>query len=86
MSDASVELLRVFSRPGCHLCEQLIEQLLPLVEGELKVEVVNIDADEDLISRFATRIPVVEFRSNEVCQYHLDVPAIQAILVDINNS
>jgi len=68
------------------LCEDLIEQLLSLVEGELKVEVVNIDANDDLTNRYATRIPVVEFRSNEVCQYHLDVPAIQAILVDIGNS
>ena len=86
MIDQVQETIRVYSRPGCHLCEELIEQLLPLVDGKLGIQVVDIDSNEDLVAALGSRIPVVEFRSKEVCQYHLDVPAIQAILVDLDRS
>lgn len=86
MTDQVQETLRVYSRPGCHLCEQLIEQLLPLVDGKLSIQVVDIDSDEDLVAALGTRIPVVEFRAKEVCQYPLDLPAMQAILVALDRS
>ena len=31
--------ISVYSRQGCHLCEQLIEELLPLIRGRLDLEV-----------------------------------------------
>ena len=74
--------LRVYSRPGCHLCEQLIEELLPLVRGQLNVDVVDIDSRPDWQDDYGTRIPVVEFNAETVCQYTLDVAAIQRILVE----
>ena len=39
--------LQVYSRRGCHLCEQLIEELLPLVRGHLAVDVRDIDSRDD---------------------------------------
>jgi len=72
--------LRVFSRRGCHLCEQLLEVLLPLVRGRLVVEVVNIDEDEQLRQEYGTRIPVLEYAGQFVCQYTLDENALQGIL------
>lgn len=72
--------LRVFSRRGCHLCEQLLEVLLPLVRGRLAVEVVNIDEDEQLRREYGTRIPVLEYAGQFVCQYTLDENALQGIL------
>ena len=72
--------LRVYSRPGCHLCEELIESLLPLIRGRLELEVVDIDSRPDWQEEFGTRIPVVEFAGRFICQYTLDQAAINALL------
>lgn len=47
----------LYTRPGCHLCEQagtLLEQY------GLAVRRVNIDEDEELRSKYDNCIPVVE--------------------------
>lgn len=75
--------LRIYSRPGCHLCEQLLEDLMPLVRGRLEIEVVNIDDDADLGREYGMRIPVIEFAGQFICQYTLDESAIRAILDDL---
>lgn len=75
--------LRIYSRPGCHLCEQLLEDLLPLVRGRLEVEVVNIDDDADLRREYGTRIPVLEYAGQFVCQYTLEDSAIRKILANL---
>jgi hypothetical protein len=84
--DSSLDSLRVYSRPGCHLCEKLVEELMPLVRGRLQVEVVDIDSSPEWQRRFAIRIPVLEFRGQMVCQYTLDVGAIQGILAKLPGS
>ena len=66
----------VYSRPGCHLCEQLVEELLPLVRGRAEVTVRNIDEDPALAERHGARIPVVELKSREICHFRLDRDAI----------
>ena len=72
--------LRVYSRQGCHLCEELIEELLPLVRGRLEVEVCDIDTREEWRRRYDTRVPVIEYDGELICQYHLDREALAGIL------
>lgn len=72
--------LIVYSRQGCHLCEQLIEELLPLLRGRLELTVRDIDTREDWRAAYNTRIPVVEYDGKLVCQYHLDRDALTSIL------
>ena len=72
--------LVVYSREGCHLCEQLIEELLPMIRGSLDLDVRDIDRRADWHAEYNTRIPVVEFEDEFVCQYTLDRPAIQTIV------
>lgn len=75
--------LRIYSRPGCHLCEQLLENLMPLVRGRVDIQVVNIDDDAELGREYGTRIPVVEYAGRFVCQYMLDEGAIRIILDEL---
>ena len=58
----------------------MLEDLLPLVRGRLEVEIVNIDDDIDLSREYATRIPVLEYAGEFVCQYTLEGNAIRKIL------
>jgi hypothetical protein len=52
--------VRLYSRPGCHLCE-IVEDLLDEVAREcpLDLEVLDITTDMDLFERYRYEIPVV---------------------------
>jgi hypothetical protein len=75
-----LKTLHIYSRQGCHLCEQMIEELLPLVRGRFDIVVHDIDTREDWKSKYDTRIPVLEYDGEFVCQYHLDPDALARIL------
>jgi hypothetical protein len=75
-----VPALQVYSRPGCHLCEVLIEELLPLVRGALAVEVRDIESRPDWLRKYEVRVPVVEYEDRLICQYSLDREAISDLL------
>ena len=70
----------VFSRQGCHLCEVLIDQLLPLLRGKADVAVYDIDTRPDWREKYAVRIPVLEFEGQVVSQFRLDHEAVKLIL------
>jgi predicted thioredoxin/glutaredoxin len=72
--------LDIYSRQGCHLCDVLIEQLLPLVHGRLDVVVHDIDTRDEWREKYDTRVPVVEYDGELVCQYHLDPGALERVL------
>ena len=76
--------LYVYSRRGCHLCDVLVEALLPLVRGRLDIEVRDIDSRDDWKERFDARVPVVEYEGEVVCQYRLDQPSIESLLAKLD--
>ena len=72
--------LTVYSRQGCHLCEELIESLLPLVRGRLDVEVIDVDTSAVLRETYGERVPVLEHSGRFICQYFLDEAAVRSLL------
>lgn len=52
----SVSQVILYSRPGCHLCD---DAKLLLEQHGLQPEVVNIDADPELRQRYTQCVPVV---------------------------
>lgn len=73
---------RVYSRPGCHLCEDLLDELLPLVRGRAVVETRNIEDDPRWLSDYVLRIPVVECAGEVLCEGRLDRAAVLQHLAD----
>ena len=73
-------VLQVFSRRGCHLCEQMIEELLPLAKGRAEVIVCDIDTRDDWRQEYDVRIPVLKYDGEFICQYHLDREALARFL------
>lgn len=66
--------LALYSRPGCHLCEDLRELCERLKsEFPLQLTEVNVDADPALAARYGAEVPVllidgrkaVKFRTTE---------------------
>lgn len=72
--------IRVYSRQGCHLCELLIEELLQLLHRRHALEIRDIDSDTDWQRQFGERIPVVEIDGRVICEYRLDVAAVEKAL------
>jgi len=72
----------VYSRPGCHLCEQAIEQIVALHEEGYRFELheVDIESHDLLLRRYLERIPVVEVDGAEVSELILDRDALEAKL------
>jgi hypothetical protein len=72
--------IQVYSRQGCHLCEVLIEELLPLVNGKLDLEIRDIDSNPEWHEKYFMDIPVVEYEGHVICMHFLDRDAITGIL------
>ena len=52
--------LRLLSRPGCHLCDEMKERLDPITrEAGISVSIVNVDSDTALSARWGNEIPVL---------------------------
>jgi glutaredoxin len=66
-------LLTVYSRPGCHLCEDAMAALLRL-QDELgfELEELDISLDEELHRCYFERIPVVALDGEELCEYFVE--------------
>ena len=66
-------LFLLYSRPGCHLCEQLQDELSGLLAGGPHgIQVVDVDADRDARVRWGHKIPVLMLDGELVCRGVLD--------------
>jgi c-di-GMP-related signal transduction protein len=72
----------VYSRSGCHLCEEAIAQIIGLHEEGYRfgLHEVDIESDDLLLRRYLERIPVVEVDGIEVSELILDREALRARL------
>jgi glutaredoxin len=72
----------LYSRPGCHLCEEALEALVALRDDGYRFELleVDIESEESLLRRMLERIPVVEVDDEPVSELVLDEAAVRARL------
>ncbi len=64
----------LYSRPGCHLCEEAKEQMAPLLRKfEARLREVNIDEDVLLRERYTNDVPVVFLGSRKVAKHRVNL-------------
>jgi hypothetical protein len=73
-------MLTLYSRPDCHLCEAMHEELAPLLPGRGQVSVVDISGDAELERRYGLRIPVLTAGDEELSFYRLDRSRVERYL------
>jgi len=68
-----MSLLTVYSKPGCHLCEEALVALRAL-QGEFAFDLLvrDISSDEALHRAYFERIPVVDLDGEELCEYFVE--------------
>ncbi len=67
--------LKVLSRSYCHLCDDMIAALKAFRgrnQVEFDIEVIDVDADAELESKYGDKVPVLLQGENEICHYFLD--------------
>lgn len=79
--------LTLYSRNGCHLCEEM-EGLLNDFSAGLSFTVcrINIDSDPALREKFNVTVPALYLGDREVCHHFLDLVALKAALLEITQS
>lgn len=74
-------MLVLYSRPGCHLCEDMERALEPLLRSiPASLEVIDVDSDPKLRSRYGLRVPVLALDGHIVCEARLDADAVRDAL------
>ena len=70
--------LTLYSRPGCHLCDEMKKQIAPLVSKFLaNLREVNIDDDPILRQRYTDEVPVLFLGSRKVAKYAVDIEQLR---------
>lgn len=72
--------IQYYSRAGCHLCEVMLEELLPLVRGRADIEMCDVDSRPDWCEKYDTRVPVIENAGQLISEYPLDYGAVRRFL------
>lgn len=70
--------LTLYTRGGCHLCEEMKAQLEPLLrEFGVELREVDVDTDAMLAGRFGEEVPVLLLDGRKVAKHHLDVKQLR---------
>ena len=80
----------LYSRSYCHLCDDMLAALNKLLadsEFEFAVDVIDVDADSDLVALYDELVPVLiatkqGHEPTQLCHYFLDEPAVRSFLLD----
>jgi hypothetical protein len=77
-----VRVVTLYTRPGCHLCDEAREAILAMRAelGPFELREVDIDSDDSLHARYLERIPVVEVDGAVVSELGLEPDRLRASL------
>jgi hypothetical protein len=73
--------LTIYSRPGCHLCEDMMAVIdrLPL-RDTLDVRLIDISSNDDLERRYGLDIPVLLVNGTEVAKHRVSEAELSRLL------
>ena len=77
----------LYTRPGCHLCEEAKEQILAAdCSDSYLLEEVNIDSDPALVKRYGMKIPVITINGAGAFMYRVTAKEFREALNDVSIS
>lgn len=73
--------LTIYSRPGCHLCEEM-KAVVERVRREHAFELTerDISGNPDLEQRYGQEIPVLELDGKRIAKYRIDETGLERAL------
>ena len=77
--------LTVYSKPGCHLCEEAVRVLTRLqAETPFTLEEINIEDDPALFAEYSEQIPVVLLNGEFLFEYTVEEDRLRQVLREEN--
>ncbi len=77
----------LYTRPGCHLCEEAKEQIGPLLRSAgARLSEVNIDADPALRPLYDYDVPVILLGARKVAKHRVDLEQFRRQLDEARRS
>ena len=76
-------VLTLYSRPGCHLCDDMkaiVDRVVGHNSSRISVEEVDISTDPDLESRYGVEIPVLLVDGRKAAKYRITEEELRKIL------
>jgi glutaredoxin len=74
----------VYSRPGCHLCDDAKEAIHNAgCDDSFTLEVINIETSRDLLLKYQFDIPVVTINGEESFRHRVDTIEFKNRIVSI---
>jgi glutaredoxin len=71
----------LYTRPGCHLCDDAREALLRVRQRTpFALDEIDIESDDELHRAYLERIPVIELDGEHLFDYFVDEQALSARL------
>jgi len=78
-------LLLLYTRRGCHLCEAAEDMLVAHARAGT-VEIIDVDGESDLQSRYGDRVPVLVANGAVVMEGRFDEPELARLLNSAESS
>ena len=68
--------LTIYSKPGCHLCDQMKSLVLRVIAAqsnghEFALDEIDISGDPELLDRYGLEIPVLVIDGKKVAKYRV---------------
>jgi hypothetical protein len=79
----AVIALRLYTRPGCHLCDVMKDVVRTVAHAAIApvtIEEIDISKDADLEARYGLEIPVLEVNGKKVAKYRIGEDELTRIL------
>lgn len=77
----------LYTRPGCHLCDEAKAQISPLLRrAGARLRQVNIDADPALRTRYSLDVPVIFLGARKVAKLRVDLEQFRRQLDEARSS
>jgi thiol-disulfide isomerase/thioredoxin len=77
--------LTLYSRPGCHLCDEMkavVQRVVGAAGVPATVEEIDISTDSDLDERYGLEIPVLLIDGRKAAKYRVTEEALTRLLHD----
>lgn len=72
--------LALYTREGCHLCEEMLAALEPWARARnAPIAILDVDADPDARRRYGYRVPVLMLDGEPAAHGHLDLEALERL-------
>jgi glutaredoxin len=77
----------LYTRPGCHLCDDAKSQIAPLLAtAGARLREVNVDADPVLRARYDFDVPVIFLGVRKVAKHRVDLAQFRRQLEEARGS